>query len=206
MPKPDHSPTCRQIVDVESHDSVRRDMICLLLRTILQNNINGAFAELGVYKGETAKLVHYYCPEREFYLFDTFNGFDSRDVVLENEQIKNSESINNFKDTTLNSVLRYIAPKNNNLRIIKGFFPDSVLNKDIPSKFAFVHLDADLYAPTKAGLEFFFPLVPTGGFILIHDYNAWPGARKAVDEFLIDKTEIVIPMPDKSGSGLIVKS
>jgi hypothetical protein len=45
----------------------------------------------------------------------------------------------------------------------------------------------------------------TGGYILVHDYNAWIGARKAVDEFFSTRKEIPIPMPDKSGSALIQK-
>ena len=70
---------------------------------------------------------------------------------------------------------------------------------------AFVHIDPDLYEPTKEGLILFYPLLSQGGIMLIHDYNAWPGARKAVDEFFLDKNEYVIPMPDKSGSAIIVK-
>ena len=43
------------------------------------------------------------------------------------------------------------------------------------------------------------------GIVLVHDYNAWPGVRKGVDEFLLDKSELVIPMPDKSGSAIFCK-
>ena len=43
------------------------------------------------------------------------------------------------------------------------------------------------------------------GIVLVHDYNAWPGVKKAVDEFLSDKLKLVIPMPDKSGSAIFVK-
>ena len=45
----------------------------------------------------------------------------------------------------------------------------------------------------------------TKGIILVHDYNAWIGARKAVDDFFADKEEMPVPMPDKSGSVLIIK-
>jgi hypothetical protein len=44
-----------------------------------------------------------------------------------------------------------------------------------------------------------------GGFILAHDFNAWPGSRKAVEEFFRGKPELPVPMPDKSGSVLITK-
>ncbi len=31
--------------------------------------------------------------------------------------------------------------------------------------------------------EGFYPLVEPGGFVVIDDYGAWPGARRATDEF-----------------------
>ena len=195
----------RNIVDTCSYDLVRRDMIILLLRTIIENKIKGEIAELGVYKGETAKLIHHYCPERTLNLFDTFEGFAEKDVSKENDQIRNSESVNNFKDTSVDSILRFIDPQNSNVKVYQGYFPETVNKKLEQTIFSFVHLDADLFEPTKNGLEFFYPRVSSGGIILIHDYNAWPGCRKAVDEFFCQKKEFPIPMPDKSGSAIIVK-
>jgi O-methyltransferase len=72
--------------------------------------------------------------------------------------------------------------------------------------FAFVHLDADLYDPIMAGLQFFYPRVAKGGIIVVHDYNSWPGARRAVDVYFQDKPEVPVPMPDKSGSVVIVRT
>ena len=42
--------------------------------------IAGSIAELGVYKGTTAKLLHELLPGRTLWLFDTFTGFDARDL------------------------------------------------------------------------------------------------------------------------------
>ena len=44
----------REFCDLDSHDNVRKDMITLLLRTIIENDTFGDFGELGVYKGHTA--------------------------------------------------------------------------------------------------------------------------------------------------------
>ena len=57
----------------------------------------------------------------------------------------------------------------------------------------------------REGLRFFYPRMSPRGSLLIHDYNAWPGARRAVDEFFADKGELPVPMPDKSGSALVIK-
>lgn len=195
----------RQICNLEAWDNTRRDMLILLLRTIVEKNIDGDIAELGVYKGLTAKLIHYYAPERKLHLFDTFEGFTDRSVISERKNTNTTISAILFADTTLDNVKRYIATKNNNIYYYKGYFPESIPDCFNKLKFSFVHLDADLYEPTLNGLKFFYPRVTEGGMIVVHDYNAWHGARKAVDEFFSDKKEIPVPMPDKSGSALIVK-
>jgi O-methyltransferase len=195
----------RSVVDLEPWDSVRRDMLVLLLRDILVRGIAGDIAELGVYKGHTAKLMHYYAPERTLHLYDTFDGFHQRDLEQEAATTGRTESPSKFSDTTVQAVLSYIVPQNSNVHIHSGFFPDSVPPDERDLRYCFVHLDADLYAPVLSGLSFFYPRVQPGGMIVVHDYNAWPGARKAVDDFLTSKPEVAIPMPDKSGSVVIVK-
>lgn len=194
----------RRIYDLEAWDNTRRDMLILLLRSIIERNIYGELAELGVYKGHTARLIHHYMPERNLNLFDTFEGFTDRSVKSEQGHTNSKISPLHFSDTTLDAVKCYISAQNNNVKFYKGFFPDSIPDTLESTRFAFVHLDADLYEPILNGLEYFYPKMHPGGMIIIHDYNAWPGARKAVDDFFVGKTEVPIPMPDKSGSALIV--
>ena len=102
-------------------------------------------------------------------------------------------------------MLKTVAPLNANPQPVVGFFPDTVTPEIAAESFAFVHLDADLEAPITAGLEFFWPRLNPGGFIVVHDYNSWPGARLAVDRFLVDHRAAAIPMPDKSGSIVLHK-
>jgi len=202
---PTHDDTKRQICNLEPWDNTRRDMLVLLLRTIIEKEIEGDLAELGVYKGHTAKLIHHYMPERMLHLFDTFEGFTDRSVATEKANTNLHISQSHFADTSLDSVKSHIAQKNNHVMYYRGYFPESIPAHFDELRFAFVHLDADLYEPTMEGLKFFYPRVSTRGLIVVHDYNTWPGARKAVDEFFSDKDEMPIPMPDKSGSAVIVK-
>ena len=195
----------RTIVDIDPCDSVRRDMLVLLLRNLIERNISGDMAELGVYKGQTAKLIHRYAPEKVLHLYDTFQGFDGRDVAYEATVDDRTTPRGHFSDTSVEAVLRYIAPSNGNVHIHQGFFPDTILESENDLRYCFVHLDADLYAPIIGGLRYFYPRLERGGFILVHDFNAWPGARQAVTEFCTGVPEIPIPMPDKSGSALIQK-
>ncbi|MCW8830322.1 MAG: TylF/MycF family methyltransferase [Gammaproteobacteria bacterium] len=202
-PKDDHS--VREIFNLEPWDNTRRDMLTLLLRTLLDKNIKGDIVELGVYKGLTAKLIHHYMPERKLHLFDTFEGFSERSVVAENNNTGHKISGKHFSDTSLDAVKSYISQKNNNISFYKGYFPETIPENFGDIEFAFVHLDADLYEPIFEALKFFYSRMVKNGMIMVHDYNAWPGARKAVDDFFSDKNELPIPMPDKSGSVLVVK-
>lgn len=195
----------RRICDLEPWDTTRRDMLILLLRQIVVRGVEGDLAELGVYRGFTAKLIHHYVPERPLHLFDTFEGFDARDVASEKEKTQVVASAGHFGDTSLQRARAYVAPVNNNVHFHKGLFPDSIPDGFADRHFALVHLDADLYEPISEGLRFFYPRMSPGGVIVVHDYNAWDGARQAVDDYFRDKREIPVPMPDKSGSALIVK-
>ncbi len=195
----------RRIAEFPDWDLVRRDMLVLLLRDIEVRGIDGSLAELGVYKGETATLLHHFLPNRPLHLFDTFAGFDPQDARSEAAFTGADVSGGQFGDTSVEEVRRRIQPRNSNVVFHPGTFPGSCEASVRREAFAFVHLDADLYQPTIAALEVFYPLVPPGGYIVVHDYNAWQGARQATDTFLVGKPEIAVPMPDKSGSAVIAK-
>ena len=192
------------IVDIEPWDCTRRDMLVLLLRTILEQEVLGNFAEVGVYKGSTAKLIHKYAPHRDLYLFDTFSGFEERSVETEKRGTGLTVSKDHFADTSVDAVKKYVSP-NEHVHFYPGYFPDNVPKTFSTMQFSFVHLDADLFDPILQGLEQFYPKMSPGGIIVVHDYNSWIGARKAVDQFFKDKKEKPVPMPDKSGSAIIVK-
>lgn len=195
----------REMLDHECWDGVRRDMLVLLLRSVEEREVPGSFAELGVYKGGTARLIHHYAPKRRLHLFDTFSGFDDRDGVKD-KSLTGTVDTTLFRDTTLELARSSVSPLNDNVHFHKGFFPETFTPELKREKFAFVHLDADLYEPMFAGLRNFYPLLSEGGIIVAHDYNAWVGSRKAVDEFCAETGIIPIPMPDKSGSCVILKN
>ncbi|MBI4614659.1 MAG: class I SAM-dependent methyltransferase [Planctomycetes bacterium] len=64
-------------------------------------------------------------------------------------------------------------------------------------RFAFVHVDVDLYEPTREALDFFHPRLLPGGIVLFDDYGflTCPGARRAVDEFLGATGERLVRLP-----------
>ena len=72
-------------IDRNYFDYIRLATLELVSHEIDRKNLDGSVAELGVYKGKFAKFINQYFPERSLYLFDTFEGFDDRDIATEKE-------------------------------------------------------------------------------------------------------------------------
>jgi O-methyltransferase len=185
-------------------DYCRRMAIRLASDRILKKNVVGSIAELGVYKGETAAVLNRLFPDRTLYLFDTFEGFSENDLMHEQEGSFSSAAAGEFHETNVNLVLSRMA--NPDLVVVrKGYFPETA--SGLEDRFALVSLDVDLYKPTLAGLEYFYPRLSPGGCVFVHDYNnlRFLGVRKAVDEF-IDRTGTpMVELPDISGTVILPK-
>ncbi len=124
-------------------------------REIYDKNIAGAVAEAGVYRGAVASYINRFFPDRELYLFDTFEGFDSKDIKADRMNGYTLMNVGDYGDTSINMVLKRM-PYADKIVIKKGYFPDTVEGLD-ERQFCFVNLDMDLYQPIKAGLEYFYP-------------------------------------------------
>jgi len=184
-------------------DRIRFYNLWLQAERLKRGNVQGSVAELGVYKGETALLMHLCAPERDLHLFDTFEGFPSSDLKEERGKAA-GYTTQHFADTSAEKVKAKFG-NYDKVFIHQGYFPDTAGGLE-NEKFALVSLDADLEKPTRAGLEFFYPRLSPGGIILIHDYNEdWPGLVKAVDEFCRKIPESPVPVPDADSSMMIVK-
>lgn len=150
----------------------------------------GDIAEIGVYKGGTARLLARSCPQKTVYLFDTFSGMPDVDPEID------AHRAGEFADTSLESVQDFLkdAP---NVSFRQGFFPDTAAGLE-DHVFCFVNIDVDIYSSTKSCLEFFYPRMVPGGVISFDDYK-WKkcaGVKKAIDEFLVGKPEKVIEMEE----------
>jgi O-methyltransferase len=79
-----------------------------------------------------------------------------------------------------------------NIKLLKGFFDQTLLELG-DLRFKLVHLDCDLYQSYVTCLDFLYPRVVPGGYMIFDEYDlaapAYPGARKAIDQFFADKPE-----------------
>ena len=185
---------------------IRSATVKRIAERIKQTHVPGSIAELGVYQGDFACLLNELFPDRKLYLFDTFEGFDQRDLEMEKQHGFPEAMREEFADTSMEAVLSKM-PHKSKVGFKKGFFPETTSGLD--EKFAFVSLDPDLYAPTLAGLEWFMPRLSPGGVILLHDYNnpRFPGVNQAVTDFEAEYGRLLLtPLCDMHGSAVIVKT
>jgi O-methyltransferase len=187
----------------DDFDWVRNNTFELVISQIKEKNISGSIAELGVYRGDQASITSKLFTDRPFYLFDTFEGFSQIDIQLETGRFSES-STSDFSDTSLEIVLSKLTNPQRCI-IKKGFFPETA--KGLETSFCFVSLDFDLYAPTLAGLKYFYPRLARGGAIFVHDYNniRYKDVKQAVDEYLDINYCPSIQIPDSAGSIIILK-
>jgi O-methyltransferase len=70
------------------------------------------------------------------------------------------------------------------LKVRKGWFEDTLgpAREEIGS-IALLHCDSDWYESVRVTLENLYPLVSSGGVIVIDDYGGCPGAGQATRDF-----------------------
>jgi O-methyltransferase len=180
-----------------SDDYFRYATLGLAAQRVLDEAIPGAFAEVGVWRGETSAFLKRAAPERRLYLFDTFAGFPEADLPPAVEDTR-------FRDTSEGAVRRRLGPSPN-VVFRPGYVPATLKGLE-DETFAFVLLDLDLLEPTRASLEFFYPRLSPGGYLIVHDYNNpesdW-ACKRATDDFLAGRPEQLVELADVWGSALI---
>ena len=182
-------------------DYARYAALGLAIRRIESDGIPGAFAEAGVYQGATSRFILRVAPARPLYLFDTFEGFPAAD------REPSPAADPRFRDTSEANVRRVLGnPANGVIR--KGRFPETAAGLE-HERFALAVLDFDLFNPTLAGLEFFYPRLARGGYMFVHDFNSPESnsaCRRAVTQFMAGRQEQFVELPDRWGSVVIRKS
>lgn len=156
-----------------TNDYVRLATLELLCRRLQE--VPGAAAELGVYRGFFARCIQLLLPERTLYLFDSFAGFSEDAGAAESFQAAH-------RNTAVQQVLS-IMPDPRNVIMKPGFFPQSL--EGLEERFALVSLDVDFEQTTLEGLRYFWPRLSPGGYLLLHDWGSpsLPGVARALARY-----------------------
>lgn len=161
-------------------------------------------AEGGVFQGEFAKEINACFPNAILHLFDTFEGFDQRDIEIETAKSFSKEKARHFNITS-EDLVRGKLPHPERAVFHKGYFPETasgVTEQD----FLFVSLDFDLYNPTLEGLRFFYPRMLKHGVILVDDYflPGYLGIPNAINDFEKEIGEQLVKLPIGDHCGIAI--
>jgi hypothetical protein len=139
---------------------------------------------------------------RPFFVYDVFGMIpppserDDRDVHDRYDEIRDGRSQgidgqkyygyeeNLFAKVQENFRRHGVALEENDVHLVQGLFQDT-LHVDAPV--ALAHLDGDWYDSIMTCLQRIAPHLAAGGVLVVDDYYAWSGCRKAVDEYFKDK-------------------
>lgn len=193
-----------------TYKRIRHFSLMQMVEHVREKKIPGDVVECGVWKGHSAYLIASIIQENfkgRFHIFDSFEGGLSDKVKEDIVQGQSFKEVNKEK-LIFSSTLKEVKKNLINFQFIKyhpGWIPEK-FNEVSGINFSFVHIDVDLYKPTKDSLEFFWERLNHGGIIICDDYgfNQFPGAKSAVDEFL-SKTNYSYFYEVPYGSCIIIK-
>ena len=174
---------------------------------------DGDVVECGCWRGHSAVGISRILADHhfggEFHVFDSFEGglseFKPEDDSLLVHSDAQKQRLTEAFASSFDSV-KAITDEFGFVTLHKGWIPDTFVDFE-PRPLRFVHVDVDLYEPTKAALEFFWPHMVRGGVLVCDDYNSslFEGASRAVDEFLADIESPALVYRPPLGSIVLVK-
>lgn len=149
--------------------------------------VEGDMAEVGVYKGRSARLILDAADyKKKIHLFDTFSGLPEPSA----EDLKEHDFKKGDYFASKEEVVSYLKDLKEHVSIYEGVFP--VTSDPVKEKtFSVVNIDVDLYSGTLEALKFFYPRMAKGGLLISHDYVSDGGVREAIQFFFKDKPEPV---------------
>ena len=183
---------------IESEDTGRLKKIFaryeLFKKTI---SIPGDIVECGVFKGTSFSRFGMYrkmnnLENKRMIGFDSFGAFPksnySDDQKLREEFIFDAGSQSISEEQLKRVLLNKKCDKN--IELIGGDITTTVpkfVSNNPNIKISLLNLDVDIYEPTVTILEYLYPLISSGGIMILDDYGTFPGETNAVNEYFKGK-------------------
>jgi O-methyltransferase len=168
----------------------RLDNIQSCAENVLLNGIPGDFIEAGAWRGGAtifmkAILKEYGDTTRTVWVADSFEGVPPPNP----EKYPADRQINLYECEELAVPLEEVRANferfgvlDERVKFLKGWFKDTLPKAPI-EKLALLRLDGDLYESTMDTLVPLYPKLSPGGYCIVDDYGAVPGAKIAVEEY-----------------------
>lgn len=160
--------------------------------------------EVGVYKGGGSFFIAQCLDNLStnysgHFSVDTFEGHKLDDLPNKKE---GGHSVSMFSDTNFENVKKLLSSFDTST-VVASRIQDAKIDY---SSLGFVHLDTDLYGPTKYVIEKMMSEAKSPYVILVDDYGfkTCPGVKQAVDECLSASKPGVFSAPQATGQFIIV--
>lgn len=175
---------------------------------LVDRGVEGDFVEAGVWRGGSSMLIAETLVRRglqtkKIYLYDTFEGMPppgQEDVQIPSGRLdltpRRPASVEWERSrrgdhnamcyaglSEVKSNLFSTGYAQENLVFVQGKVEETIPGR-MPDSICLLRLDTDWYSSTRWELDHLFPKLARGGVLIIDDYGAWEGARKAVDEYI----------------------
>jgi O-methyltransferase len=165
----------------------RLDTLQQCLETVLAEDVPGDIVETGVWRGGSMILAAALLSgsTRNIWCCDSFEGMP--EPTVEGESFSGTEDFSDldYLSVSLEQVkenFRRYGLLTDQVRFLKGWFSETLPTAPI-ERVALLRLDGDLYESTRDALVPLYPKVGKGGFVIVDDYNSWPGCKQAVTEY-----------------------
>jgi O-methyltransferase len=181
----------------------RLDCLQQCIETIVAEDIPGDIVETGVWHGGSMMLASAVLDslgdsQRRIWCCDSFEGMPV--PTVHDQSFSGSEDFSDldYIRVGLERVkdnFRRFRVLTDRVHFLKGWFSATLPTAPI-EQIALLRLDGDLYESTRDALVPLYPRVSSGGFVLVDDYNSWPGCKQAVTEYRSDHgiTAPIVPI------------
>jgi hypothetical protein len=161
------------------------DLVEQAIIAVEAQRIPGDFLEAGIWRGGViifmrALLDAYDIVGRKVFAADSFAGIPKNTRAL-------NDPVDTWADRWVASVeevqlaIRRFGLLDDKIEFLVGFFEDSLRSLE-NKRFSVVRLDSDSYDSVETSLEYLYPLISQGGYVIIDDWHL-PGCRMAVMEY-----------------------
>lgn len=156
-------------------------------------DLPGDIVEFGVYKGTSlVRLMSFRNlleneSSRKVYGFDIFGKFpDVLELASDKDFVERFETQGGFGISKQELEMHLRTKGFSNFELIAGDIMQTLpefVSGHKAEKIALLHIDVDVYEPSKMILETLWERVVKGGILMLDDYGTVEGETKAVDEF-----------------------
>jgi len=177
------------------------------METTIKENIAGDVIECGVWRGGATILMRgilkaYNITDKNVWVADSFEGLPFPDEENYPEDKGDEHAVHEELAISVESVkenFRRYDLLDEKVKFAKGWFKDTLPDLNIDT-ISVLRADGDMYESTIQILESLYHKVSVGGFVIIDDYHAVIGCKKATNLFR-EVNNITDPMVEIDGIG-----